>query len=493
MLLLWSLWLLTAAITFKSFSDLIADYDLWFHLFLGREAFSNAAIGKIDLYSFTAYGLPVINHEWLADIIMAGAYKVMGESGLILWRWIMVLAIVLLSLRLIKIRTENRLTQIFTFLCFVIVIAPGISFRVQLFSYLFVLLLMNLIYSKHPKIFSLWSFITILFLFWANIHGAFVLGLLIWYIYLFEKLVFKSYKLNFLTAIAIVAPVCVTLITPYGIRLWEFIYGELSNPISSQYITEWQRFSFEARELPFLLVFLLTWIAVLFSGKAKGLAETIVLLLASLMGFMAVRHTPLFVILTLPSIAYHFDGALQRLKSKLPQGKPSPPMATYISAVVLLVAAAFFLYIGMSQPWKIQTDKDPLPFQSVEFLKTNNFKGNLWTPLHWGAYALFHLYPDIKVSIDGRWAMMYPHDVMQDNMAFAYHGTDGRWKKLLEKYGADYALVEKGNPALIEMKHDSDWVLGFGEDACTLLIKKEMIDSHKVPVKIPHKKKKSWP
>ncbi len=65
--LLWSLWLLTAAITFKLFSELIADYDLWFHLFLGREAFSNAAIGKIDVYSFTAYGLPVINHEWFAD------------------------------------------------------------------------------------------------------------------------------------------------------------------------------------------------------------------------------------------------------------------------------------------------------------------------------------------------------------------------------------------------------------------------------------------
>ncbi|MDM8539984.1 hypothetical protein QUF90_02750 [Desulfococcaceae bacterium HSG9] len=473
--LLWSLWILAAAITFKSFNQLIADYDLWFHLFLGREAFANAAIGQIDVYSFTAYGLPVINHEWLADIIMVGAYKIMGDSGLILWRWLMVLAIVLACLRLIKIRTENRLTQIFTFLCFVIVISPGISFRVQLFSYLFVLLLLNLVYSTHLKTTSVWPLLSILFLIWANIHGAFILGLLIWYIYIFEKLVFKSYKLNFSTAIVILAPVSVTLITPYEIRLWEFIYGELSNPISGQYITEWRRFSFEPRELSFLLVFLLTWTAFLFSGKAKGLAETIVLCLASLMGFMAVRHTPLFVILTLPSVTYHFDGALQRLKNKLPQGKPSPPIATYISTVLLLVTAAFFLYTGMSQPWKIQTDKDPLPFQSVAFLKTNNFKGNLWTPLHWGAYALFHLYPDIKVSIDGRWAMLYPHNVMQDNMDFAYHGTGGRWKKLLEKYGADFALVEAGNPAIQEMSQDKNWVWGFQEDACQLLVKKELI------------------
>jgi len=472
--LLWSFWMLAAAIAFKLFILFTADYDIWFHLFLGQEAYVNGKIGRIDFYSFTAFGLPVINHEWLADIIITGFYNLLGGAGLILWRQIMVLAIVICCFKLIKGGTEKNLSKLFTFLCFVIVIAPGISFRVHLFSYLFLLILLNLIYSKRLNALSLLIILTLLFVIWANLHGAFILGLLIWYIHLIEKLFDKSYRLNLLSILLIIVPVFATLITPYGIKLWEFIYGELSNPISSQYITEWRRFSFEAREFPFFIVCLITWLAYLFSAKPKRFAETIILILASIMGFIAVRHTPLFVILTLPSIQSHFDGIIQKLNNILPPGKPLSPMATNLTICFVYMAMGFFLYSGISQPWKIRTDNDPLPFQSVHILKKKAIRGNLWTPLHWGAYALFHLYPNIKVSIDGRWAMLYPHNVMQDNMDFAYNGTNGRWKKLLEKYGADFALVEAGNPAIQEMNQDKNWVWGFREETCQLLVKKEL-------------------
>ena len=492
--LLLSLWVLAVAITYKLFSQFTADYDIWFHLFIGGENFANASIGCIDVYSFTAFGLPVINHEWLADLIMTGAYKVSGETGLICWRWVMALAIVFCSIKLIKTRPANHLSQIVTYLCFAVVIAQGISFRVQLFSYLFLLLLLYVIYKKPKKVPFSATVVTILFLLWANIHGAFVLGLLIWYIYLGEQFFAKTDKITPYSILLLsIMPVAITIINPYGIKLWLFIYSELSNPISSQYITEWQQFSFDAREMPFLIVLLMTWLAYCFSGKAKRLAETLVLILASIMGLAAVRHTPLFVVLTLPSMAYHFDGVFNRLTAKMRQGPPSPPLATYLAALFLLSVAAVFFFYGVSQQWRIRTDEDPLPSRSVAFLKVNNFKGNLWTPLHWGAYALFHLYPNIKVSIDGRWAMVYPHDVMMANMEFAYHGTGGRWKKLLEKYNTDYALVEKGNPALTEMKYDSDWVLAFGENTCWLLMKKETISSHKAPITIPNKNKRTWP
>ncbi len=222
---------------------------------------------------------------------------------------------------------------------------------------------------------------------------------------------------------------------------------------------------------------MMTWFAYLFSARTKRVPETIILILASIMGFMAVRHTPLFVILTLPSMIYHFDGVIQRLKNKTPQGLPSPPVATYLTIFLLIIVTGFFLYKGISQPWKIRTDNDPLPYQSVQFLKEKSFKGNLWTPLHWGAYALFHLYPNIKVSIDGRWAMLYPQKVMQDNMDFAFNGTNGRWKKLLEKYKADFALVEMENAAIMEMKHDPGWVWYLEEAACGLLIKKDLLNT----------------
>lgn len=470
-----ALWMLVLAIAYKSFSQLEADYDLWFHLFIGNQNLTNQSIGRIDLYSFTAYGLPVVNHEWLADLIMAGAYQMMGASGLIVWRWIMVLAIVLACLRLIICKTQNQLSRIITFLCFIIVIAPGISFRVQLFSYFFLLFLLNLIHNKHQNRTSLLIYLVTLFFVWANIHGAFILGLLIWWIYLMERVLDQYEKPRLSTIALAISPVAATLINPYGMGLWKFIYGELSNPISSRYITEWRHFSFDAREFAFLVVCLLTWFAFLFSGKTKSLAETIVLILASIMGFMAVRHTPLFAVLTVTTMARHFDGAIQKIKNSLPRSEPSPPLVTSFSVFFLLAASIFFLYIGSLQPFKIRTDMDPLPRQSIAFIQKHQLKGNLWTPLHWGAYALFHLYPNIRVSIDGRWAMVYPHKVMQANMDFAYAGTGRRWKKLLTKYNADYALVENDNPALPEMQRDPDWQVLLKEESCMLIGKRDHI------------------
>ena len=60
--LIWSLGLLTVAIIFKSFNQLDADYDLWWHIFIGKQILSQTMLHPFDTYSFTAFGHPSINH-----------------------------------------------------------------------------------------------------------------------------------------------------------------------------------------------------------------------------------------------------------------------------------------------------------------------------------------------------------------------------------------------------------------------------------------------
>ena len=88
--ILWSLYLLAAAVLFKLFNRLNADYDLWWHIFMGNETIAKGTLQRFDIYSFTAFGQPYINHEWLSEIIMAWAYLVGQDNGLIIWRWGMV-------------------------------------------------------------------------------------------------------------------------------------------------------------------------------------------------------------------------------------------------------------------------------------------------------------------------------------------------------------------------------------------------------------------
>ena len=117
----------------------------------------------------------------------------------------------------------------------------------------------------------------------------------------------------------------------------------------------------------------------------------------------------------------------------------------------------------------------------------------MWVPLHWGGYVIYHLNPQIRVSIDGRWTTAYPLDVRKDNIEFAYRGTGGRWKELLDKYGADFALVEKDNPALKEMSENPDWVWVFIEACGGLLVKKDYSASLSAPLKMPEKISYAWP
>jgi len=487
--------LLAAAITFKSFNQLGSDYDLFWHLLMGEDMIKKGVIERFDIYSFTSFGHSVFNHEWLSEVIMTACYKLGGEWGIIFWRWIMTGLIVALAVHLISLISKSGLNRIVIFLCFVLVLRPAVSFRVQLFTVVMLLVLLNFIYAaairdRLPKI--LW--IGLLFVLWANLHGAFVLGLLVWFAYVGEYVLKERsvFGLKNVIAAALV-PVLVTLVNPYGIKLWWFILSELSNPISSEYISEWQRFSFQPRELAFFLVCLLSWAAYLKSGREKRAAQTALLVLASVMGFSSVRHTPLFVVLCLPVMADHFDGVLLNIRGHVKDGKALSGIWINFVAGVFVFFSVIFFTLGIPDTWQIDVEKDELPFQLVHFIKTNQMKGNLFVPLHWGGYVLFHLYPEVKVSIDGRWAMIYPHDVMRDNMDFAYNGKDGKWKQILGTYKADYALVETGNPAFFEMEGDPEWTFMVATPEGALLVRKTFIESLPAPFVIPEKVLPSWP
>jgi len=468
----YSLVFLTLAIFFKLFNQLDVDYDLWLHIFMGKQSLLKGEIQRLDIYSFTNYGAAVINHEWLSQIIWAKVFDYSGETGIIAFRWFLSLLIIFFAAKIVCLKINDKLSRIIVLISFAVVISRGISFRMHMFSYLFLLMVLYLVYYFLPQR----KYLTIillglLFALWANLHGAFVLGLFIYFIYLLEEKMKKGGQRWTWRDVIIVLPLLATLINPYGIKLWSYIIGELLNPISNQYITEWQRFNFSLREIPFFLVFLTTWVAFFTSGREKNKSETIMLVVASIMGFSAVRHTPLFVILALPAVALHIEGAMIKIGNTDRESKNISSIGIIGVSILLFLGSFFFLYLGVKDGWHLQTKKDPLPINLVSYLRDNKSVGNLWLPLHWGGYALYHLYPSIKVSIDGRWAMTYAHEVMQDNMDFSYNGTSGKWKQILSKYSADYILVEPSNPALPEIIKDADWKL-LGKNNHSLLFQK---------------------
>ncbi|MCH8157697.1 MAG: hypothetical protein IID18_08110, partial [Nitrospinae bacterium] len=63
-----------------------ADTDLWGHLKFGQETWETGSIQKTDHYSYTAQGLPWINHEWLTEVFFYLLFLGFGSAGLLMFK-----------------------------------------------------------------------------------------------------------------------------------------------------------------------------------------------------------------------------------------------------------------------------------------------------------------------------------------------------------------------------------------------------------------------
>src|SRR3954470_23588504 len=61
----------------------MADPDAWWHLRTGELILHNHGVFHSDPFSFTRFGAPWINHEWLSEILLFAIYRAAGVAGLI--------------------------------------------------------------------------------------------------------------------------------------------------------------------------------------------------------------------------------------------------------------------------------------------------------------------------------------------------------------------------------------------------------------------------
>ena len=124
-------------------------------------------------------------------------------------------------------------------------------------------------------------------------------------------------------------------------------------------------------------------------------------------------------------------------------------------------------YLGTS--FRIFVDPETYPVQAVRFMKTNNIKGNLLVPFEWGEYAIWKLYPDCKVSIDGRFRTVYPETVIRDHF-IAADDREG-WKALIQKYPSDILLARQLPFFRDLIKDQAEWVYVYSDSLAIVFIR----------------------
>lgn len=228
--------ILPAVVAFVSKTSSI---DLAYHIRTGLEIVSTHVIPRVDAYSFAAAGHPWFDQQWLAQIIFAGAWKLGGWPSIMALRGVMVslgLGTLYLACRWMGARARTAvLLSVGGFL----LALPNLGDRPQIFAVpLFTATLWLLASrSSHPARLAL---IPVLTLVWTNVHGSFPLAIVLVGVALAADLLRRDLRSAGWVGLTLIAVALATAVTPFGPKVWTYVWDLLQNPQIRKGVSEWE-------------------------------------------------------------------------------------------------------------------------------------------------------------------------------------------------------------------------------------------------------------
>ncbi|HYB44186.1 MAG TPA: hypothetical protein VEL75_20590 [Candidatus Methylomirabilis sp.] len=461
--------LLFATFVFR-LSQTRADPDLWGHLRFGDDLLRTGRPVRADTYSYLTGDRPWVNHEWLAEGIMALVYRAGGAPALVGLKVLLGTALIaVLTLHLTR-RGLSGLGAALLVAYAMLLVLPGFeSLRPQLWTYvLFALLLMLTDRAEEGATGWLWAGVP-LFALWANLHGGVLAGIGVVGVWVAAHLAWceRGWRTEAWRVLPPAAGmVLASLANPYGAGLWTFLLGTAVGPRRD--ISEWRPVELTSVEGAIYLVALAVGIGGLAgSRRPRSPAQVAVFACAAVLPLLARRHAALFAIAGVAVAGEHVADVSVRLARRFcPRGQRPMRDRRAMIGWLLIGQAAVLLWLAAPHFRRVDVDPRVYPARAVALLRASGVEGHLAVFYDWGEYVLWHLGPRIKVSVDGRRETVYSDGIYRENLRFA-DGT-GEWNSLLRSHDTHLVLVPRGLPVWNLMKLEPGWTL-LDEDAVSAL------------------------
>jgi hypothetical protein len=471
------------------------DPDLWWHLRTGQWIMETGHIPHSDPFSFTRAGSPWVAHEWLSEVAFYEIWKHSGAAGLIIFSAIVTtIGFVLLYLR----SPGKPQWAAVAVLLGALAAAPVWGVRPQMFTFALASLLLWLLDrgQEQPRL-LIW--IPPLFLLWLNLHAGFALGPvllvafgagLVWEVAAGDT-TWQETRL-YLLRIVLVLTACLALVplNPSGVQLYRYPLDVLRSAAMRSFIIEWSPPDFhQLRYLPVLLILLaLLW--ALASSRSRPKARVLVpLLLTFVAALDAVRHIPLLVLLAVPVIAAAFPGASSSEQFLLARPVSSIHRFRLVfGGTVLMLLAGFALtrWVSLVRN-QVRAEAELFPTQAVEFLRSHKFPSRLFVYYDWGGYAIWKLYPDYRVFVDGR-ADLYGDDLLHQFQEAAQ--LRAGWEQVLDRGGVQAVLVPSSGALAQGLLLDAGWHTEYRDSKAILFLHAPPLENCRVIKNLPGRAQK---
>lgn len=363
--------------------------DTWWQLRAGRDMWDSRSVMLTDVYSHTAYGTFWPNHEWLAEAVFYGLWRIGGLPMLTLFAAALILGGWLISWNLAKGPVRER------FLWVGLALMPSSLWwepRPHAFSLLFIPATVALLARRR-----LW-WLPLVFLVWANCHGGVLLGFVLLGAGLTVQTLLAPGTWRQAVLVLLACIVAVTA-TPLGLSFWSEIPKSLAR-IQLYPLDEWiPPRLLDIRVLPFwIIVGAFSYGLVRNRHRLRRLAPDEATVYACALALLpmalsAIRSVGPFLMLAAPALTSLIR--IRRESDRVQVERPLLNAAVMTTAALTIVVAVAWAYTNRIARLRWA----PVPQGALAALR--QCPDNLYNRYDEGGYLLWFA-PDRRVFMDGR-------------------------------------------------------------------------------------------
>jgi hypothetical protein len=453
------LWLIVVlgAIGLMALARTPSAIDLAYHVKAGELMVAEGALPRTDVLAWTTAGRPWLDQNWGAQLVLYGIWRLGGFPLVVVVNALLAVATWALVAAACRRRTASLRLIAGAVLTGYVAAAATFSARPQMFSLLLFAVELYLLEVARTRPRAAWA-IALLMPLWANLHGAFLVGvgLLAIEVAAAAWRRDRSGAVRYLLVTA--ASVAGLLVNPWGVGVLGYAVSLPANRVVSALITEWAPTSIHDLTGILLLGAVVVLVVALARAPAPQQVPEQLLRMALLGGlaFWAVRGVAWFG-LALPVALC----ALARPRPPRPatedRGAPAVNVLVLATLAVGLVVASppVKRAIGDSRP-----QLTAAPVATADWLAANPQPGRMFNYQAWGSYLEFRLGPRVQVGFDSR-IELPPADRWSRYLAV----IAGHWdaERQLDQWGVGHVVSSRrASPALVDMLEASGrWRLVF--------------------------------
>ncbi|TYO96063.1 hypothetical protein EDC39_1159 [Geothermobacter ehrlichii] len=462
----------------------LESFDTFWQLQSGKYIFQTGQFLYRDTFSLAA-DVFRLEHCWLHDLVLYLLHGLGGYALLVLFKAGMIAACgVLLLGQALRRQVPAEVTVPVLLLCLV-ASADSWLVRPQLWTFLFSVLYLGLLYAGRKLGWRAWIWLVPLMLLWANLHAACIFGFALLAAFgvgelwrcLRRETNWRQFGVFVSVALAVFG---ISFVNPYS---WRIPLGQLAAHLDQTRVLtgeaastlfgnmEWLPPTFAQVPLFYLVMVLWALLILLRLPRRQcDVAELVFFLGFAYMGFSQIRHTTLVALLA----GFFLPPALwQVVRTWFADRLESPAIRRTLLVLSLVLLVGLPAMAALKGRLGLGLKAGNYPVAAADFLLEKKLPGNIYNAYDWGGYLMWRLFPDYLVFVDGR------SDSREffDSSTRIENGLPG-WRRDLDRYGVNTIITrtcfyDSGGPQnlISNLVRQPGWTLVYRDEVAVIFVR----------------------